>query len=156
VIADEIATWPIDKHSVKDGLHRRQLRGDMLAQRLAGPERLRLDAAYHGLGLIDQVIELIAGMNVELPKAIEKLDDLIERLASPVSDDLLKDGWSEDSAAGIRTRLEAFRGEIDSLDVLPPLAQRPLGMVRALGFWRVQEGELVDELARFEHDLRRG
>ena len=63
---------------------------------------------------------------------IEKLDDLIERLRSPVSDDLLKAGWSEDSAAGIRTRLEAFRGEIDLFGVLPPLAQRPLGMVRAL------------------------
>jgi hypothetical protein len=86
---------------------------------------------------------------------LQNLDDLIRRLASPVSEDLLKQGWSEESAAGIRARLESFRRDIDSLGDLPPVEQRPLGMVRALDFWGVQEGELVDELAAFEHDLRR-
>jgi hypothetical protein len=74
---------------------------------------------------------------------------------SPLGEDLLKDGWSEESAAGIRTRLETFRREIDLLGDLPPIEQRPLGMVRALDFWGVKQGELVDELASFEHDLRR-
>lgn len=86
---------------------------------------------------------------------IRKLDELIMRLASPLNEDLLKDGWSDESAAGIRARLEAFRREIESPGDLPPMEQRPLGIVRALDFWGVQQGELVDELARFEHDLRR-
>lgn len=93
--------------------------------------------------------------NMSTSGILQKLDDLIRRLASPVSEDLLKEGWSEDSAAGIRARLEAFRREIDSLGDLPPVEPRPVGMVRALDFWGVQEGEFVDELAAFEHDLRR-
>jgi hypothetical protein len=92
---------------------------------------------------------------MEASDVIRKLDELITRLASPLGEDLLKEGWSEESAAGIRTRLEAFRREIESLGNLPPVEQRPLGMVRDRDFWGVQQGELVDELAGFEHDLRR-
>ena len=92
---------------------------------------------------------------MDTAEVIRNLDELITKLASPLSEDLLKEGWSEESAAGIRTRLETFRSEIQSLGGLPPADQRPLGMVRALDFWGVQQGDLVDVLARFEHDLRR-
>jgi hypothetical protein len=92
---------------------------------------------------------------METSEVIRKLDELIGALSSPLSEDLLKDGWSEESAAGIRTRLENFRREIKSLGSLPSIEERPLGMVRALDFWGVQQGELVDELAAFEHELRR-
>lgn len=92
---------------------------------------------------------------MDTSEVIRKIDELIMTLASPLSEGLLEDGWSEESAAGIRTRLETFRCEIETLGNLPPTEQRPLGMVRALDFWGVQKGELVDELATFEHDLRR-
>lgn len=92
--------------------------------------------------------------NMDTAEVIRRLDELIMTLASPLREDLLKDGWSEESAAGIRTRLETFRRKIETLGDIPPTEQRPLGMVRALDFWGVQQGELVDDLAAFEHDLR--
>lgn len=74
-------------------------------------------------------------------------------LRVPIPDDLAQDGWTDECAEHIRTRLEEFRQEIELLGSLPPVARRPLNMVRFLDFSGVQKGQLLKELAQFENAL---
>lgn len=90
---------------------------------------------------------------MEASEALRKVDGFLERLASPIADDLAQDGWTDECAEDIRTRLEEFRHEIEVLGSLPPVARRPLNMVRFLDFCGVQKGQLLRELAQFENAL---
>lgn len=86
-------------------------------------------------------------------EAIRKVDGFLERLAIPIADDLAQDGWTDECAEDIRTRLEEFRNEVEVLGSLPPVDRRPLNMVRFLDFSGVQRGQLLKELAQFENAL---
>ena len=60
------------------GLHAGKLRGHALPERLVVAKLLRLDAAHDSLGLTDQVVELLAGADIEMPEAIEELPQVLD------------------------------------------------------------------------------
>ena len=86
--------------------------------------------------------------------ALRKLYQLIGKLASPIPADLQKEGWKEESAEDLRRRLEALRQQIELSGILPPRDERPLNMIRYLDSWGIQDGQLVEEVAAFENELR--
>jgi hypothetical protein len=91
---------------------------------------------------------------MELLSVLQKLDHLITRLLRPAGQELTNDGWTDESITAVRSRLEEFRSQVELLGSLPPVAERPLNIVRALDHWGVHKGDLVEDLASFESDLR--
>jgi len=92
---------------------------------------------------------------MEAAAVIKRIDEFLVILSDPVSEELLADGWSEQSAADIRTRLSEFRDEVMRLGALPERSRRPLNMTRFLDACGVHRGEVLNQLTDFENELRR-
>jgi hypothetical protein len=92
-------------------------------------------------------------MNLE--SLLTELDQLVDQLSLPLSRALADDGWDGESAAMISQQLNALRSQIEMRGEIPPMAERPLNMVRTLDHWGVQRGDLIEELASLEGRLRR-
>jgi hypothetical protein len=78
---------------------------------------------------------------------IADLDNLIQRLTSPVSDQELADGWTPEAKVGIGTYFQRQRGHLDP--------QAVPGLVRGLDAWGISQGELFDEALRVHASLSR-
>ena len=76
--SQNVATRPIHQQAVQHRLHRRQFAGHTLSELGRVTQRLRLDAAQNALGLFDQLVKLLAGMDVEFSKPLEKLADVFD------------------------------------------------------------------------------
>jgi hypothetical protein len=93
-------------------------------------------------------------MGDDVDSLLARLDGLIGRLGEPVDAERASHGWSEAAAAGVRTRLVAFRELVAHDEALPVPADRPLNLARALDHWGVHGGELLEDLALLESHLR--
>jgi hypothetical protein len=79
----------------------------------------------------------------------------MERLASPISKELAREGWREANAQVVRARLEVLCSQIELLGGLPAMPERPLNMGRVADYWGITSGCMVEDLAALENDLRR-
>ena len=70
---------PIDKHAIQHARHPRHFRRDVLTQALVIPEILGIDAADDLLGLVDELIELVAAADIQLAEPLEKLGQVLDR-----------------------------------------------------------------------------
>ena len=69
---------PIDQQPIEDRLHPGKLTGHALSQVLIVPQLLRLNAAYHALGLSHDFLELIVRVDVEPTKPLKELAEILD------------------------------------------------------------------------------
>src|SRR3954467_3459543 len=71
--ADDLAPGTCHQHPFQFCLHPTHFRRDVLAQSVVVAQLLRVDALHHLLRLLHQTVEILAGADVEVLEALEKL-----------------------------------------------------------------------------------
>jgi hypothetical protein len=94
-------------------------------------------------------------MSADVSSLLENVEDLVRRLSGEPDESMRGQGWTTESAAAICERLEKFALQLRNLNAMPPPAERPTNLVRALDHWGVQSGDLLEDLVEFEAKLRR-
>src|SRR5579871_2958437 len=75
----QTATRPLHQQIVQLRLHLRQLGGHVLSQAAVVTQLLRADSADNLLGLLDQLIELCVGPDVQGPEPLEECAKVADR-----------------------------------------------------------------------------
>lgn len=77
------------------------------------------------------------------------VDEIISKLSGHLSDDEVRNGWSEISQSAMLTFFRDLKTKLCKGEQLPYL-----GIVRGLDHWGVQGGEIFSLAAQLDHKLR--
>lgn len=80
---------------------------------------------------------------------IPTIEDLIQKLSTPLQPDELAHGWSESSQKAMLEFFEDLREKVLAGETLPYL-----GIVRGLDHWGISGGQLFQKAAEVDHELR--
>lgn len=80
---------------------------------------------------------------------VTTIDDLIQKLSRPLDADELLHGWSEPSQEAMLKFFQDLRLKLEAGERVPYLS-----IVRGLDHWGISGGELFQEAAKVDHDLR--
>jgi len=85
---------------------------------------------------------------------LKKVENIIERLSSPLSEEELSNGWIEDSRLAMLKFFETLRDDLkNDVDVSAKAEYRSIA--RGMDHWGISVGQLLDDATEISMEIRK-